>query len=251
MSSDVTPRVLVVEDEPDLVELVRINLQLSGYEVLAAADGAEGLTVARRERPALILLNVMMPVLDGWQALRALKEDPTLRDIPVVMLTALSEERDLIRGHLQGAIRYVTKPFEMRELLEVVEESLREPSDEERAERRRRTRLLLQRLAELDSGRDAPEQTVHLSRLEARRRAETPATRSTPGDRSRLEQLTDKQRYIAEQLAAGRSARELADELNVSRSNVYATRKRIARKLGIEPETVAEEGRRLGLGTGA
>ncbi len=251
MSVDAKPRILVIEDEPDLVELVRINLELSGHEVLSAADGAEGLTAARHERPDLILLDVMMPVLDGWQVLLALKEDAELEDIPVVMLTALSEERDLIRGHLQGAIRYVTKPFEMRELLRVIEEGLAPLSDEERAERRRRTRLLLQRLAELDSGRAAPEQTVHLSRLETPRRAETAAPRATPGDRTRLEQLTGKQRYIAEQLAAGRSARELAEELDVSRSNIYATRKRIARKLGINPETVAEEGRRLGLGTEA
>jgi CheY-like chemotaxis protein/DNA-binding CsgD family transcriptional regulator len=239
--------VLVVEDEEDLAALVEVNLQLAGYRVSIARDGAEGLTSARTAGPDVILLDVMMPVLDGWQVLRALKEDPALQDIPVVMLTALSEERDLIRGHLQGAIQYVTKPFEMRQLLQAVEVALDTPDAAELAERRRHVRLLLQRLAELDSGR-AGEPSVRLSRLE---RPPEPAPASTVGDDdlARLERLTPKQRYIAAQLANGRSARDLADELGVSRSNVYATRKRIGRKLGVPADDVAVEARRLGLST--
>lgn len=239
--------ILVVEDEADLASLVQVNLDLAGYAVTVARDGREGLARARDERPDLVLLDVMMPVLDGWQVLRAMKEDEALQDIPVVMLTALSEERDIIRGHLQGAVRYVPKPFEMRALLRAVEDGLREPDEEERAMRRTHVRGLLQRLAELDSGRSG-ESSVRFSRLEAPPAVRTARAEPTAADRSKLDQLTEKQRYIADQLAAGRSARDVAEELDVSRSNIYATRKRIARKLGVHPDGVAEEAQRLGLG---
>lgn len=240
-------RVLVVEDEQDLASLVQVNLELAGYEALLAGDGAEGLAYARRAKPDLILLDVMMPVLDGWQVLRALKEEPELNDIPVIMLTALGEERDIIRGHLQGAVRYLTKPFEMRALLGAIEEGLREPSDEERTERRERIKRLLTRLAELDSGRQNADR-VQVSSLEPVP-ANAPAAPPEPNEaeRARIYALTEKQRYIAEQFAKGRSARDLAEELDVSRSNVYATRKRIARKLGVHPDDVPNEARRLGL----
>lgn len=239
-------RILVVEDEEDLANVVMINLRMAGYEVEHAGHGAEALEAVERQTPDLVLLDVMMPVMDGWQALRVLKEDPETRHIPVVMLTALAEEQNIIQGHLQGAVRYLTKPFEVKRLLEVVETTLH--PDEEELERRKRTvRTLLERLAELESGRPAGAE-VHLSKLENPPR---PPRGSAPTDaeRSRITELTDKQRYLAEQLAAGRSARELAEELDVSRSNVYATRKRIARKLGVEPDDVADEARRLGLGS--
>ncbi|MBW3657685.1 MAG: response regulator [Actinobacteria bacterium] len=238
--------ILVVEDEADLANLVEVNLDLAGHRVSIARDGAEGLTMARRAQPDLILLDVMMPVLDGWQVLRSLKEDEDLQDIPVVMLTALSEERDLIRGHLQGAVRYLTKPFEMRALLQVVEDGLREPDEVELQARRTKVRALLQRLAELDSGR-ASESSVRFSKLESPIERRTAAPPPSVADRSKLDLLTGKQRYVAAELAAGRSARELAEELDVSRSNIYATRKRIARKLGVHPDVVAEEAKRLGL----
>lgn len=242
--------VLVIEDEPDLADLVRVNLELAGYDVTTAHDGAAGLSKARDEDPAAILLDVMMPVLDGWQVLRALKEDEQLAHIPVVMLTALAEERDLIKGHLQGAVRYVTKPFEMRSLLGAVEDALGEPDEAELARRKERVKTLLTRLAELDSGRSAG-RGVRLSRLETAPVREPQPLEPTDAEVERLEALTDKQRHVADRLADGRSARELAEELDVSRSNVYATRKRIARKLGVEPGQVAEETRRLGGGTDA
>ena len=242
-----TAMIAVVEDEEDLANLVRVNLELSGYDVVVARNGAEGLTTIKNDHPDLVLLDVMMPVLDGWQVLRSLKEDPELRDIPVIMLTALSEERDLIRGHLQGAVRYITKPFEMKTLLEAVEEGLNDPDDEELNRRRQTTKDLLQRLAELDSGRTA-EGAVRFSKLESPPSTNTTEPRISDAERQKVERLTDKQRYLAEQLAAGRSAREMAEELEVSRSNVYATRKRIARKLGVTPDEVADEAGRLGLG---
>ena len=250
MTDDTRAHVLVVEDEEDLASLVEVNLELAGHRVTVARDGGEGLERARELRPDLVLLDVMMPVLNGWQVLQRMKDDEDIEDIPVVMLTALAEERDLIRGHLTGAVRYVTKPFEMRALMSTVEESLQEPDEEERRARRARVRSLLQRLAELDSGREQSGPQVSLSALE---HAPTPAGDATPSptdeDRERLGTLTERQRWLAEQFAAGRGAREIAEELDVSRSNVYATRKRIARKLGVTPDDVSDHARRLGLGT--
>jgi DNA-binding response OmpR family regulator len=238
-------RILVVEDDPDLARIVELNLSHVGYDVDLATDGRGGLERAREDDPDLVLLDVMMPLMDGWEVLRELKSDEATRDIPVVMLTALSEERDVIQGHLEGAVRYITKPFEMRELLDTVAEAL-EPLDEvERERRRERVRGLLRRLAEIDAGRPA-ESVVQVSRLESlprRPRERTP----DETDRERLGTLTPKQRRLAEQLASGRTAREIAADLDVSRSNVYATRKRVARKLGVEPGEVAAEARRLGL----
>lgn len=238
-----TPEILVVEDERDLADMVKVNLELAGYAVRVANDGAAGLEAARDDPPALVLLDVMMPVLDGWSVLRELREDPELRDLPVIMMTALSEERDIIRGHLGGAVEYVTKPFERQKLLAAVERGLA-PDDQDRRDRRERVRRLLQRLAQLDSGRSA-EPTVRLSGLEQR---PVPRAQTTPTDtegQQRLARLTENQRQVAEELAAGRGVREIADELDVSRSNVYATRKRIARKLGVPPDEVPEALRRL------
>lgn len=236
--------ILVVEDEQDLADLVRLNLELTGYRVTVTHDGATGLSRIRNLDPDLVVLDIMMPVMDGWQVLRALREDHTLDDLPVVLLTALSDERDIIRGHLDGALEYVTKPFEMRDLLGAVEQALVDPGDEERAARREKVRQFLRRLAELDSGRSG-EGAIRFSKLEQPSPAAADDPAVTESERARLETLTGNQRYIAEQLAVGRSVRDLAEELDVSRSNVYATRKRIARKLGVIPDDVADEMRRL------
>ncbi len=238
-------RILVVEDEDDLADVVMINLRMAGYEVEHAVHGGEALAAVDRDTPDLVLLDVMMPVMDGWQVLRKLKEDEDTREIPVVMLTALAEEQNIIQGHLEGAVRYLTKPFEVKKLLEIVATTL-DPDEEELERRKRTVRTLLERLAELESGRPAGAE-VHLSKLEKPPRQPRSSTPSEE-ERSKVAELTDKQRYLAEQLAAGRSAREMSEELDVSRSNVYATRKRIARKFGVEPNDVAEEARRLGLG---
>jgi DNA-binding response OmpR family regulator len=240
--------ILLVEDDGDLAEIVSRNLELSGYTVEVAADGAEGLGAARRHAPAMILLEVMMPVMDGWEVLRELKSEASTRDIPVVMLTALAEERDVIQGHLRGAVRYLTKPFQMPDLLRAVEDAIVPPEPQEIERRRATVRTLLQRLAEIDSGRTA-DSPVKLSRLESLPRRQRDVVVSG-SERTRLEELTPKQREVAAALADGTSARELASILSVSRSNIYATRKRIARKLGVAPEEVADEARRLGLAEG-
>ena len=241
------PRILVVEDEEDLASLVQVNLSLAGYEVVVAPTGEDGLRAVADEAPDAVLLDVMLPGIDGWDVLRTVKEDRATRDLPIVMLTALSEERDLIRGHLQGAVEYLTKPFEMRRLLETVESVLREPTPEERDERRRRTRMMLTRLAELDSGREA-EDSVRLTGLERTPTPPQPVTvEATPDQKAGLATMTPKQRWLAAALGAGWGARQIADHLDVSRSNVYATRRRVARRLGCEPDDVGEVAFALGI----
>jgi two-component system alkaline phosphatase synthesis response regulator PhoP len=110
-------RVLVVEDEPDVAELIRYHLAKDGYEVRLIANGAEALRQARDGRPALILLDIMVPQLNGWEVCRRLKQDHETRAIPVIMVTGRAEEGDKVLGFEMGADDYVTKPFSPRELL--------------------------------------------------------------------------------------------------------------------------------------
>jgi len=109
--------ILVVEDDPDIVELLEYSLEREGYTVLAASDGEKGLSEARRRKPALVLLDLMLPGLDGLSICRALKEDGATKDIPVMMLTAKGEESDVVVGLEFGADDYVRKPFSPRELI--------------------------------------------------------------------------------------------------------------------------------------
>src|SRR5688572_22393464 len=120
------PKVLVVDDEPDIRQLVRINLELDAHEVVTAVDRPDGRVAVRRETPAVILLDVMMPGLNGWEVLSQIKaeSDESLASTPVVMLTALSDDLDQIRGGIEGAIRYVTKPFELTALRDEVRDAL-------------------------------------------------------------------------------------------------------------------------------
>ena len=109
-------RILVVDDEPDLLELVRINLSQAGFEVETAETGEEGLSRARRNRPDLVVLDVMLPDLPGTEVCRRMRADPELAGLPILMLTAKSEEVDRIVGFELGVDDYVTKPFSPREL---------------------------------------------------------------------------------------------------------------------------------------
>ena len=117
--------VLVIDDEKDLLELVGFNLQREGYSVLTTADGREGLELARRQRPDLAILDVMMPGVDGLEICRALRADPRTSRIAVIMLTAKVSEADRVVGLELGADDYVTKPFSPRELVARVKAILR------------------------------------------------------------------------------------------------------------------------------
>jgi DNA-binding response OmpR family regulator len=104
-------RVLVIDDEAPIRLLCRVNLEAENMEVSEAGDGPSGLAIARSDQPDVILLDVMMPGLDGWQVAEMLLEDPATRDIPIVFLTARADLRDRARGIDVGGLDYVTKPF--------------------------------------------------------------------------------------------------------------------------------------------
>lgn len=237
-------QLLVVDDEPELIRLVGLNLEQAGFRVRTARDGREAMELLVQQRPDLLLLDVMMPRLDGWGVLAELQQHERFADLPVVMLTALSGEGDVIRAHLSGAVHYLTKPFDQAGLLATIREALAPQTEEQRLQRRRRLRGFVQRLAELDAGREADAgPRVSLSRLES------PPRPSSSNERGQelVATLTTRQREIARMLASGVQARAIAEQLGTSRSNVYAARKRIAQHLGVAPDDVAGTVRGLGL----
>jgi DNA-binding response OmpR family regulator len=113
-------KILIVDDEVDLVETVRFPLEIEGFDTLVSYNGEDGLNQARKEKPDLIILDLMLPKLDGYKVCRLLKFDERYKDIPILMLTAKTQEKDKILGKETGADEYITKPFEMDYLLEKV-----------------------------------------------------------------------------------------------------------------------------------
>ena len=118
-------RILVVDDEEDILELVRFNLAREGYHVICATSGEKTLKIARAEPMDLLVLDLMLPGIDGLEVTRVLKNDPGTKDIPIVMLTAKGEEADIVAGLELGADDYVTKPFSPRILLARIRAVLR------------------------------------------------------------------------------------------------------------------------------
>jgi len=124
MSPD-SKRVVCIEDEPEMIDLVRLILGRKGFNVIGANGGIEGLETVRRTRPDLVLLDLMMPDMDGWEVYQQIKADPALRDIPVVVVTAKAQSIDKVLGlHIAKVDDYITKPFGPQELLESVEKIL-------------------------------------------------------------------------------------------------------------------------------
>jgi two-component system alkaline phosphatase synthesis response regulator PhoP len=113
-------KILVVDDEVDLVETVRFPLEMEGFDVLVSYNGEDALNQARKEKPDLIILDLMLPKLDGYKVCRLLKFDERYKHIPILMLTAKTQEKDKILGKETGADEYITKPFEMDYLMEKV-----------------------------------------------------------------------------------------------------------------------------------
>ena len=113
-------KILVVDDEVDLVETVRFSLELEGFDVLVSYNGEDALNQARKEKPDLIILDLMLPKLDGYKVCRLLKFDERYKHIPILMLTAKTQEKDKTLGMETGADEYITKPFEMDYLMEKV-----------------------------------------------------------------------------------------------------------------------------------
>ncbi|MFH1849123.1 MAG: response regulator [archaeon] len=117
-------KILVIEDEPHISKLVRVILEKNGFAVLQAFVGIEGIEIARKEKPGLIILDVMMPKMDGFEVCRLLAAGET-KDIPVIMLSSAAQFRDRMRGIDAGAVEYITKPFDKNELILKVREHLR------------------------------------------------------------------------------------------------------------------------------
>jgi two-component system alkaline phosphatase synthesis response regulator PhoP len=140
---EVSTRVLVIDDEAPIRLLCRVNLEAEGMQVLEASDGPSGLEEARRERPDVILLDVMMPALDGWRVAEQLLDDASTAEIPIIFLTARAEFRDRARGLDIGGVDYVTKPFNPLELASLVRDLL------DRIERGERDDLRREKLGEL------------------------------------------------------------------------------------------------------
>jgi CheY-like chemotaxis protein len=113
-------KVLVVDDEPDCLSIIQCRLEWSKYEVITATNGAEGLQIAENERPDMVLLDNNMPVMDGLEMLERMRKNPVLRDIPVIMVTALCESHDIAAASAYGIADYVTKPVDFTSLLEKI-----------------------------------------------------------------------------------------------------------------------------------
>jgi two-component system phosphate regulon response regulator PhoB len=128
------PQVLVVDDEPDLLELAHYNLTQTGYDVACVASGEEALAHVRSHQPDLVILDLLLPGVDGWEVCKILKRDPRTATIPIMMLTARSEEADMVTGLELGADDYLTKPFSPRVLLARVKAALRRRQSEQAAE---------------------------------------------------------------------------------------------------------------------
>lgn len=120
-------KILVVDDEVHVTRLVQINLQRAGYEVVTALDGVAALEMVRQDPPTLVMTDITMPRMDGIELLRRLKADPATADIPVILLTAKSQDADIFEGKRSGAVWHLSKPFSPRQLLDAVQETLASP----------------------------------------------------------------------------------------------------------------------------
>ena len=127
-------KILVVDDEVELVKAIEIRLLKEGFEVITATDGEEALKKARKEKPDLLILDLMLPKMDGYKVCRLLKFDQKHRNTPVIMLTARAEERDRNLGMEMGADEYMTKPFEWDGLLQKVLNFLQKAVEDEEGE---------------------------------------------------------------------------------------------------------------------
>lgn len=135
-------KILVVDDEADVRLLCKVNLEFEGYEVIDAADGDEALQMIDAEQPDLMLLDVMMPGLDGWEVLARIRSNRETSDLPVVMLTALTRAPDQLKGWSLGISEYVTKPFNPIALSRTVKNAIRHTGDREH-----RRRQMLEKLS--------------------------------------------------------------------------------------------------------
>ncbi|HEX7713104.1 MAG TPA: response regulator, partial [Bacillota bacterium] len=126
--------IAIIEDEPNIVELVKYNLDREGYRTISAGTGKKGLELVHQELPDLVILDLMLPELDGMSVCKQLRSDPQTKAIPIIILTAKSEEADRVLGLEMGADDYVTKPFSPRELIARIRAVLRRSTNVEEGE---------------------------------------------------------------------------------------------------------------------
>ena len=138
MSARQGKKILVVDDEPGLVEIVRVNLEWEGYEICEAFDGQEGWDKVQSEKPDLVILDVMMPKMSGLALLERIKAAPHICAVPVIMLTVRARDVDIIKALEKGAVDYLTKPFVPTDLLRVVKRILEELDQQGREAHRQR-----------------------------------------------------------------------------------------------------------------
>src|SRR5688572_12890512 len=117
-------RILICDDDPAILRVLQVNLEVEGYSTLLAHHGEEAVKVARAEHPDLIILDIMMPRMDGYETCEAIKGDPATKDIPVVFLSAKAQDSDIEKGKTYDVAEYLTKPFDPDTLIEVVERVL-------------------------------------------------------------------------------------------------------------------------------
>ncbi len=240
--------VLIVDDEPDIRYLSQVTLELDGHHVMTAGNGAEALAAVQVEVPDVVLLDVMMPEVDGWAVLEQLKAhlDDRISSVRVLMMTALGADNDRLRGGIEGAVRYLVKPVAPDALRAAVQEVL--AGGTEREQRLRAQTGALSELARIEKGVDeiSDEPRTRLSRLESPR-SRTSDEPAAPAATEVGPELTLKQRALLRALAEASSVSAAAQQLGVSRSNVYASLRRVARKLDLE--SVPELLRQLRSGT--
>jgi two-component system, OmpR family, response regulator VicR len=129
MDNTTVKRILCIEDEPEMIDLIRLILNRRGYEVLGAAGGMEGIKLVREMLPDLVLLDLMMPDMDGWEVYQQMKADDSMREIPVIVVTAKAQNIDKVLGlHIAKVDDYIAKPFGPQELMDSVEKILSKKS---------------------------------------------------------------------------------------------------------------------------
>jgi CheY-like chemotaxis protein len=227
--------IMVVDDEPDIRELIRVNLSLDGHQVEMACNGEEALARLAEKKPALIVLDVMMPGSDGFSVLETLKRGD-MAEVPVLMLTARADPMDRIRGGIEGAVVYLTKPFSVGELRKTVGEIL--AGGPEPRLRRRAQQTALEQLARVESGRGLLDDTVEPAAPRPRLTRLEPGGLSH-GSRGRPEPsvfpahlLSKRQLEVVQAIVSTECLSDAAESLGISRAYLYASLRRIASKVG-------------------
>jgi DNA-binding NarL/FixJ family response regulator len=244
--------VLIIDDHPGNLGVAVGHLEGHAYEVLTARDGETGVQRARSTRPSVILLDVEMPGIDGYETCRRLKASAETRDIPVLFITVRDDAEAKLRGFEVGAVDYVTKPFEAAELVARVRthlelRALRQGLEAEVARRTAalaqelalREQVLREREALLDLVRQQSDQLRELTRawMETRGEDRRTAPRGDDADKLRLEALLDlsaREGEVLQLIVDGRSNKEIAGTLDLARTSVSTYRMRLMKKLGVD-----------------